>query len=358
LRRHLAELTRTLNRAPFPLDDDTLHPSAGACTNCPLTTLAAPLLFAHQGDEPPAAIKDARCLNRTCWNEKCHRSAERTATKLRAEHPDLLLVAPREVLPEEIPAGWRSGSLLLPAHAYEKVKKNSDGAQAAMLAGGTQAGRLVWVKPTYPTRATRLPHPDIPASNPPTSEPAASSSSSSDILAERRAKHMNRRIARLAERTRELLEATDGKALSVRTLIALAHVFGTNQSRKGIWQYGCTPDPWDDFDSFHALSEEEAGAEIWTCQLRPVLVSRLQYCGPNDTGRLHKEILDALKLIGASFPDLYLTVARELPEPKAWATLPGYEPEDLSAEPPAPVMNLRSFEPHENPLDEVRNEAA
>jgi hypothetical protein len=162
----------------------------------------------------------------------------------------------------------------------------------------------------------------------------------------------------MAERTKELLEATDGKALSVRTLIALAHVFGTNQSRKGIWQYGSTPDPWDDFDSFRALSEEEAGAEIWTCQLRPVLVSRLQYCGPNDTGRLHKEILDALKLIGASFPDLYLTVARELPEPKAWATLPGYEPEDLSAEPPAPVVNCRSFESHENPLDEEEGEAA
>ena len=106
LTRYLADLTRNLGRAPFPLDDDTLHPSAGACSNCPLTTLAAPLLFAEQGGDAPATIKEARCLNRTCWTEKCHRSAERTAAKLRANHPELLLVSsgdgPRGGNPHEL----------------------------------------------------------------------------------------------------------------------------------------------------------------------------------------------------------------------------------------------------------------
>lgn len=340
LRRYLADLTRNLGRAPFPLDDETLLASAGACTDCPLTTLATPLLFAEQGEDAPATIKDARCLNRTCWIEKCHRSAERAAARLRADHADLLLVAPREVPAEEIPSTWRGGGLLLPAHAYEKVKKNSEGAQPAMVAGGPQSGRLVWVKPTFPTRP-RQALPEIPASD--ASLPDASAPSR-DLLAERRTKHRNRRIARMAELTKQLLEAYDGKSLAFPILVALARTFGTNQSCKGVWSYGSTSDPWADFDAFCGLSAEDAAAEIWTCQLEPVLASRLQYCGPNDAERLDGEILAALKLIGASYADLYRTVAKELPEPKAWAKLPGYEPEDLDRESPAPE-NLLSLEP-------------
>jgi hypothetical protein len=41
----------------------------------------------------------------------------------------------------------------------------------------------------------------------------------------------------MAELTRELLEACDGKILSPKILVALAYVFGTNQSRKGAWHY-------------------------------------------------------------------------------------------------------------------------
>jgi ParB/RepB/Spo0J family partition protein len=344
LRRYLADLTRNLGRAPFPLDDETLLASAGACTDCPLTTLATPLLFVEQGDDAPATIKDARCLNRSCWIEKCHRSAERAAARLRADHADLLLVAPREAPSEEIPSSWRGGGLLLPAHAYEKVKKSTEGAQPAMVAGGPQSGRLIWVKPTSPARP-RPPLPEIPTGTP---SPEAAAPSP-DILAERRAKHQNRRIARMAEITRQLLEACDGKSLPLETLLALARTFGTNQSLKGVWNFNSSSDPWADFDAFCGLSAEDAAAEIWTCQLEPVLASRLQYCGPNDAERLHGEILAALKLIGASCADLYRTVAKELPEPKAWVKLPGYEPENLDGEPPAPG-NLLRFEPEDDSL--------
>jgi ParB/RepB/Spo0J family partition protein len=349
LTRYLADLTRNLGRAPFPLDDDTLHPSAGACSNCPLTTLAAPLLFAEQGGDAPATIKEARCLNRTCWTEKCHRSAERTAAKLRADHPELLLVSSGDGPREEIPTSWR-GSLLQP-YQYEKVKKNTEGAHPAMVANGPTAGRLLWIKSSQAMPGSRRTS-DLPESAPPTSEPAAGSST--DLLAERRAKHMNRRIARLAELTKELLEAYDARTLSLQVLVALARIFGTNQSRKGVWHYGSTSNPWDDFEAFCGLFPEEAAAEIWTIQLQPVLASRLQYCGPNDAGRLHREILEALKLIGASYADLYRVVAKELPEPMAWAKLPGYQPEDLEKEPPAPSMarNVLSFEPHESAPDE------
>ena len=108
-------------------------------------------------------------------------------------------------------------------------------------------------------------------------------------------------------------------------------------SRKGVWHYGAVSDPWEDYDAFLNLGAEEAAAEIWTCQIEPVLASRLQYCGPSDAGRLHREIVAALKLIAASYADLYRAVAKELPEPKAWVKLPGYLPEDLDGEPPVPA---------------------
>ena len=341
LRRYLADLTRNLSRAPFTLDDDTLLPSAGACTHCPLTTLAAPLLFANQGDDAPATIKDARCLNRNCWIEKCHRSAERAVTQLRADHPDLLLVAPRDTPHEEIPSSWRGGGHLLPAHAYEKVKKSAEGAQPAMVAGGPKSGNLIWVRPTIPARP-RQPVPESPTND--ASAPEIEAAPTKDLLAERRTKHMNRRVARMAELTKEQLTAFDGKPLSFTILLALAQIFGTHQSRKGAWFYGSASDPWADFHAFCELPAEEAASEIWMCQLEPVLASRLQYCGPDDAGRLHGEIVAALKLIGASYADLYRQVAKELPEPKAWAKLPGYEPEDLDQEPPAPVKTILGFE--------------
>ena len=63
----------------------------------------------------------------------------------------------------------------------------------------------------------------------------------------------------------------------------------------------------------------------------------------------------ALRLIGESYADLYRSVAKELPEPKAWAKFPDYEPEDLDAEPPAPApmrSTLPWLLPEELPTDE------
>jgi ParB/RepB/Spo0J family partition protein len=349
LRRMISDLTRKLGRAPFPLDDETLHPSAGACTNCPSTTLASPFLFTEDGGGAPADIKEARCLNHACWREKCHLSAERSAAKLRDEHPDLLLVAPKEVTSEEIPPSWRGS--VVPSHAYEKVKKGTEGAQPAMMSGGSQTGKLVWVKPAYPVRSAHQREPEIPAASGPSAPPEAAPAPVQDLLAERRAKHMNRRISRMAELTRELLEACDGKILSPQLLVALAHVFGTNQSRKGAWHYGSTSDPWAELDAFCEMSDEDAATTIWACQLQPVLASRLHYNGPTDAARLHREIVAALSLIGASYPDLYCRVAKELPEPKAWRDLPGYTPEDLEGEPPMPPANVLRFERDDETLE-------
>lgn len=112
---------------------------------------------------------------------------------------------------------------------------------------------------------------------------------------------MNRRGARMAELTKEALEAFDGRTFSFQTVATLARVFGTHLNRKRVWHYGAASEAWEDYDAFLNLGPEEAVAEIWTYQLEPVLASRLQYCGPSDAGRLRLEIVASLKLIGASY---------------------------------------------------------
>jgi len=220
-----------------------------------------------------------------------------------------------------------------------------------MLAAGPQAGKLIWIKPKHSAPKERRDLPGVAASGP--SAPAtAEAPPVADLLAQRRSKHMNRRIARLAELTREQLEAFEARTLSLPTLVGLASVFGTNQNRKNLWSFGSSSDPWTQHDSFTMLAPEEAATTLWALQLLPVLTSRLQYGGPADATRLHREVLGALKLLGASYPDLYRAVARELPEPKAWTQLPGYEPEDLEAEPPLPAPSILACEPYHELLDE------
>lgn len=54
---------RALSEAPFPTDDATLAPAAGACITCPKRSAAQPQLFGDITD------KD-RCLDQLCWDGK------------------------------------------------------------------------------------------------------------------------------------------------------------------------------------------------------------------------------------------------------------------------------------------------
>jgi hypothetical protein len=329
LRDLLSDLTMRLERAPFPLDDETLLPSAGACTTCPLNTLATPLLFADAGDQP-ADIAQARCLNRNCWREKCHLAAERRAAQLRSTHPDLLLVqTDYRAEDDETPPAW--DGQILPPYAFTKVKKSAKGAQPALVAAGSGSGKLIWVVPSTARSQPSRPH-EAPLPSP--------EDQPQDALEGRRQKLFNRRISRLAERTKALLGAEDARVPPAADLVALAAVFGTSHNSK-LSAWGASSEPWEDFARQRELPLKESSAELWRNQLVPVLLTRLQYCGPQDAARLDREVRATLALVGADYADLFRQVAREIPEPKNWSTIPGYEPENLdSLSEPAPQLAL------------------
>ena len=204
LRSWLAGFTMKLSDAPFPLEDETLHPQAGACTTCPFHTLAAPHLFEDQGDDPQGDLRKARCLNSRCWQTKRQSFLDRRRDELRASHPDLRLAATSF---EDLPTEWRRDGVLRPTD-YTKLKKRTKDAMPAMVAAGPRGGELIWIKAAQPEKTA-----------------AASSGSSeteaqTDRLSAGRERLRRRRLARIAILATEMLEAHDGSAVSSNRLMA------------------------------------------------------------------------------------------------------------------------------------------
>ncbi len=117
--KHLAAwidstLYLALTEAPFPTDDPTLHPEAGACLTCPRRTGFNTQLFADvQGDN---------CLDASCYGSKIAALVARET----AANPGLV-----QISTEWRPANDRPAGQLLPSE-YRRVQapKESDGEDA------------------------------------------------------------------------------------------------------------------------------------------------------------------------------------------------------------------------------------
>ena len=319
LRKWLSGFTMKLSDAPFPLEDDTLHPAAGACTTCPFHTLAAPHLFEEEGEDPQGDLRKARCLNGRCWETKRQSFLDRRRDELRASHPDLRLVATSF---EDLPIEWRRDGVLRPTD-YTKMKKRARGAVPAMVAAGPRGGELMWIKVAQVERRT------------PASATDSSGSSEADAQADRlvagRERLRRRRLARIAVLATEMLEAHDGSAISSDRLMALCLAFGTDRRRGAEWiGHEMT---WSAFDELCGSGREEVAANLWKTQLVPLLASRLRLPSvprAHAHDDLENEVRNVLLLIaGPSFDSVFRQVAGEIPEPKAWKKLPGYVAEQL-----------------------------
>lgn len=68
----LAEELHILGKAPWSLEDGALCPKAGACADCPKTSLRAPGLFdaGEDVENPKKKLRAATCRDSTCWGEK------------------------------------------------------------------------------------------------------------------------------------------------------------------------------------------------------------------------------------------------------------------------------------------------
>jgi len=121
------ELLQELDAAPWDLDDAELCPKAGACSACPLRSLAAEPLLSDQG-------KDC-CLNKECWGEKAQAFLLQRVDALKKEGELILLARNRYNLPRAFTDAQESS-------LFREVKETHKDALKAIYVDGPLVGQI------------------------------------------------------------------------------------------------------------------------------------------------------------------------------------------------------------------------
>lgn len=305
-REYLSEL----KRVGWSLDDETLYPEAGACSQCPKRSSCQPLLFEDLAGDGTADPHD-RCLDAACFKEKARRHLARTVAEKRARHPNLVVVGKySERQDKKIQEAI--GRPIADPYALTSCKKSDPGA-VPVINISKASGQVQWMKPhKWPTslgksmsRATKV---DGKAVTP---------------LKERRAQLEARRQAHvLTEIRRRLDEWADGEASpprcvsSLRSAATLALVFGTaNDHATRSDDHWKAVGRWDGRD-------EQALAEALLRDVMPQLHGLLQFFNTAGAADVFKREAGPLcRMLNIDLLALEAAAAEAIPEPKGWANL-------------------------------------
>ena len=296
LEEYIASYTNQLIRAPFDLADAGLIPEVGECSACTKRTSVQPGLFDIDFEESPFGVtKKDRCLDATCWQNKCEALIQRRAAEIKTEHGDVQLVAANTF---EKPAGTVS------RHTMEKCKKGDPGAKRCLSLDGTNAGKSYWARPSGGSGSTASAgRPVAPAT-----------------LATRREQLNLRREALVNRLLRESLEKLSYKnsGLTTDKLIRLAAAFGTLQQNTEPTDREGTGSSWLLYTNTDKLINTES--TLWNA-VRDTLSARLCYSGPlcNVPIKEHVELCVHFSMLHLA--GLREKAAAEIPEPKGWANL-------------------------------------
>lgn len=311
-----------LNKAPWRLDDATLHPTAGACCECPNRSSAQPLLWEGEVAAGGKAESD-RCLNAECFQAKLRKSIETKITLQRAKTPDLVVLQTQGGANTS-----KVGGCAVRKHwEFDSAKKHDKGAVPAIDLDGSAAGKLRWVKPYSTTGRSSS-----------KSKTKVSGDKEVTSLKVRRAELEKRRQAWVVDGVQEMLEAVNGKAEFTAKLlrpegapmgnvsqmvqaIGLAATFGTD-FRRDFYHMdgGSTTSTWgklleqldgEPMDLVDRLYRSVAG----------VLASRLTHHTNEGIDKQYAEADYCCRLFGWDLAGLRAHADAAIPEPKSWANL-------------------------------------
>jgi ParB/RepB/Spo0J family partition protein len=125
---------KDLAKAPFSTNAADLVTEAGSCVACPKRTGFTPELF------PEIAKKADHCTDGTCFAKKLQAHLKLEETRLRKEHPDLVLVS--QGYNHQPP---KVGQPITQPH-WRTVKKTEKGAKLALHVDGEHIGTTGWVE--------------------------------------------------------------------------------------------------------------------------------------------------------------------------------------------------------------------
>ncbi len=303
LKEELADIMHELRLAPFPTDDELLHPVAGSCTACPKRSGCQPDLFTQdtQGDA---------CLDTDCWSAKRKAHLTRQEAALRQEHPNLIKVLGPQ-------AGYRSDDRnILSSYDYKIVKPTTAGAVPALIVRGQGEGEVKYILPEkHSTEAKKV----VTKAN--TTAAAEDPKAAAAALKEKRAMLEKRRLAHVADALKAALEQAKSPPdhLRVHELLALIAVFGTGHPTDhhllGI------SNPWRLYDQME-MDKPRAAAAVWS-RLVPQLIAKLTIFTVSDLGEPHRQAIDRITsdILALDPHALFADATAAIPEPKSWAAL-------------------------------------
>lgn len=334
VRRVVDRGMHALAAMPWPVDDETLDPAAGACVSCPKRSGAQPMLFdgevcSKNGKPSPTD----RCLDPACFERKQVAHVRRREVELRQAHPNLKLVqiAGGPMSPVAVEA---FGEQVQRVYGPRFVKAGDKRAVPVIQVDGPKAGKLVYIEADEIER-----HNGVPGvrGRPPKGERKP------QTLDERRAAHQRRRqafvVKQVETRLREL--SLDGvtQALAERRqragsdgqpidIVALVLAFGSSIRPES----GAFGSPWEQFDKLRE-TDAETRAAIAVHAVLPVWIRRLVIQDRHQIGFQAVEAQRICELLGIDYAAIAAEAVQTLPQPKNWGSVddPG-----LTAPPPAP----------------------
>lgn len=337
---------RTLGLAPFDIEDAALQPKCGACTTCKTTSASTPGLFADEGDEiRPSELRKARCLNPGCWDDKVVAHARAKVRELRKQHGDAAIVADHDSyrLPQDLQQkARRIGNY----SEFSNVKEGTKGAWPGVYAVGEKAGQVEWFtkRAKESGRAKRRSGKAGGAGAPPVT-----------ALKDRRIALDRRRKVLAVGKIAEAVKKSTVTPTS-DDLLAVAIAFGTQTKADSLSTYyfggnANIGDRWSAFDAAAAILAGKGGAAqlekalagFWAAQLRPVLLSRLNYQGSHtDIAKLWTDAQRTAELAGVDAAAHLAKAVEEIPEPKSWEALARQEKEARKAAKVKPAVGSKT----------------
>ncbi len=315
LKNELAQLTRSLENAPWDVKDAGLVPKAGACSACPKRSSCCPFLFEEMEQEKTA--KGDRCLDDGCWNTKQIAVLKKTIQDAKTKHGSKLVISGDiyRVNMGTAVAEWLNASGWQANHLFDSAKK-SERSSFPVLDAAT--GKVGWKKKWSAGSSSS------PASSRPIDP--ATGEAKPKTLQQRRKELMDRRHAFVIEHLQEKVlskqtfVALPKESQSLHVMAGLVSVFGTESNAHFGGGRGAVTE-WEKAEarSKPGKKAQAETAEILWGKVRPVLMSRLGF-----SSLAHLPAHDAeqvAKLIGLDWNILLNKAEAEIPEPKSWARL-------------------------------------
>jgi len=297
-----------LIKAKWNLDDETLVPKAGSCSDCTKRSGAEPVLWYGAADNQIKS-KD-RCLDPQCWKNKMHVYLQRRAKKLSEKYSNLAYVA-TENMSGDIKEGLtKNFGRVLDQYDIKKSTKGAKGSIPALVVHGKGTGNVIFVKEKQFAR---------PA--------GARRAGKVTPLKDRRARLKAKRWAQVLIELRKKVEETNVDKVvykdKITGIMALVAIYG-NYSISTDTQSARQKEISTLVKTADKGGREKALALLWD-SFKPTLDNILTYSGP--VTQTSQYIIDkarwVAKLIQVDIDKMLKEVSKQkgFTEPKSWKGL-------------------------------------